>query len=180
MTEEGLLNSLKKHRPGSLERAIEIYTPYVSVIVYNIIGAAMTKEDVEEAVSDVFIALWRSAHRLDGKKGTLRSYLGAAARSCAVKKLRELRPHDCLDDNTADMCRGTAREIEEREEYETLISLIKTLGEPDSEIFLRHYWYGESTAQIAAVTGVNRSTITTKLQRGRSKLKAIIEKEVRR
>ena len=58
-----------------------------------------------------------------------------------------------------------------------LLELIRHLGEPDSEIFLRHYWYNEKVSRISAVTGICRSTITTKLHRGRKKLKEILEKE---
>ena len=177
--EERLLNGIRKRRRGSLEKAIDIYTPYVSVIVYNVIGAAMTHEDIEETVSDAFISLWKTAHTLDTKKGTLRAYLGAIARNCARKKLRKSESYGELDENIVSDSGEPSAELEEKEEREMLLRLINSLGEPDSEIFLRHYWYGETTSQIAAATGVNKSTVTTKLQRGRNRLKEILEKEER-
>lgn len=180
MTEEKrLLEGIKKRRRGSLEKAIDMYTPYVSVIVYNIIGAAMTREDVEETVSDAFISLWKTAHTLDTRKGTLRAYLGAIARNCALKKLRKAESYSELDENIVSGDGEPSEEFEEKEEREKLLRLINSLGEPDSEIFLRYYWYGETAAQIAAATGVNKSTVTTKLQRGRNKLKEILGKEER-
>ena len=177
--EERLLHGIRKQRRGSLEKAIDIYTPYVSVIVYNVIGAVMTREDVEDTVADAFIALWKTAHTLDTKKGTLRAYLGVIARNCARKKLRKTEHCDELDENIVSGIGEPSEEFEEKEEREKLLRLINSLGEPDSEIFLRHYWYGETTSQISAATGVNKSTVTTKLQRGRNKLKKILEKEER-
>lgn len=175
--EEKLLNHLKRQKRGSLEKVIDLYTPYVSVIVYNIIGGIMTKEDVEEVVADTFVSLWKSAQTLDSKKGCIRSYLGSLARNCAKKKLRDVKIYNELDENLVYVNSEPGAHIEKMEESQKLLELIKNLGEPDSEIFLRHYWYNEKVSRISAVTGICRSTITTKLHRGRKKLKEILEKE---
>ena len=68
----------------------------MSVIVYNIIGVIMTKEDVEETVADTFVSLWKSAQTLDSTKGWIRSYLGSLARIGANKKLRDVKICNCL------------------------------------------------------------------------------------
>lgn len=178
--EEKLLINLKRRRRGSLEKAIEIYTPYISVIVYNIIGSVMAKEDVEEVVSDVFVSLWRNAETLDSNKGCIRTYLAAAARNCARKKLRGCAIHSELNENIISVYGEPSENVETKEEQAMLLELIGELGEPDSEIFLRHYWYDEKVSKISAATGICKSTITTKLQRGRKKLKEILlKKEVR-
>ncbi|MDD6484621.1 MAG: sigma-70 family RNA polymerase sigma factor [Clostridiales bacterium] len=179
--EEKLLINLKKRRRGSLEKAVDIYTPYVSVIVYNIIGGIMTKEDVEEAVSDVFVSLWKSAGELDVKKGCIRTYLGALARNCARKKLRGFKgAYAQLDESAAASEEELCARLELDEERAMLLELIKDLGEPDCEIFLRYYWYNERISKISDVTGICKSTITTKLQRGRKKLKEILTKREER
>lgn len=49
-----------------------------------------------------------------------------------------------------------------------------SLGEPDNEIFVRYYKFGEKLNDIAAATGVNLSTVKTKLSRGKTKLKKIL------
>lgn len=177
--EKQLLSGLKKQKRGSLEKIIDIYTPYVSVIIYNIIGTAMTVEDIEEAVADTFVALWRSASAIDENKGSIRSYLAAVARNCARKKLHGAKMHASLDENiTALSCSEPDKRAEEKEEITRLIKLIKELGEPDAEIFLRHHIYGERISKISASTGICKSTITTKLHRGRTKLKEILTEEV--
>lgn len=169
--EDKLLTGIKKRRRGSLEKAIDIYTPYVSVVVYNTIGTSMTKEDIEEVVSDVFISLWKSAESLDSEKGSLRTYLGAVARNCAINKLRQLSFCEELSDSVVSELKSPDDTMAEAENRTMLLGLIKNLGEPDTEIFLRYYWYDESVSKISAVTGICRSTITTKLLRGRQKLK---------
>ena len=55
MNDEKIIKGIKNRKRSSLEKAIEKYSAYVNVVVYNIIGGKMSKEDIEEAVSDVFI-----------------------------------------------------------------------------------------------------------------------------
>ena len=171
--EKKLLINLKNGKGGSLEKAIKLYTPYVCTVIYNIVGSGMPKEDVEEAVSDVFVSLWRHAGDLDAEKGSVRSYLGVIARNCAKNRMRSARTFEEYDETLADE-RGTEEIAEERERRRILISLIQKLGEPDSEIFMRYYFYDEKISKISAVTGICGSTIKTKLSRCRSKMKILL------
>lgn len=180
--EHTILKKLKKQKRGALDEAIEHYTPYISVIVYNIIGRVMTREDMEEVVSSVFISLWNHSAELDSDKGSIRSYLGAAARNHAKNKLRELRPHLPLEDfekSEVVIKDDPQSEFERQEQKNILWDMVHELGEPDSEIFLRYYYYEEKIKHIAECTGLCVSTVKTKLARGRQKLKEkIIEREV--
>ena len=178
--EKKLLLKLKKRSYGALEKAIEMYTPYVTVIVYNVIGAFMQQEDVEEVVSDTFLSLWRNAGTLDSEKGSIRTYLAAIARNSAKNKLRAMRPHEEINENVISLYGEVCEDIEKREERIFMLEIIKSLGEPDSEIFLRYYYYEEKISKIADVTGIPVSTVKTKLSRGRKRIKEILmEKEVR-
>ena len=58
--EQKLLHNLKKRNRNSLDDIIKIYTPYISVIVYNTVGCKLSKEDMEEIVSDTFFLLWQN------------------------------------------------------------------------------------------------------------------------
>ena len=51
---------------------------------------------------------------------------------------------------------------------------IDHLGEPDREIFLRHYYYYQTVSEISQEMRLNESTIKTKLRRGRSRLRTIL------
>lgn len=172
--EERLLLMLKQRKRGALERAIDTYTPYVSVVIYNTAGASLAKEDIEEVVSDVFIALWKNAETLDFSKGSLRAYLASAARNTAKNKLRTVKASEELNENIVSLSQEPSENAEEQERRKLLLSLIKELGEPDSEIFLRYYWYEEKISYISAVTGVKAATVKTKLSRGREKLKKML------
>ena len=180
--EQTILEKLQKQQNGALEEVIEKYTPYISVIIYNIIGRVMTREDVEETVSSVFISLWRNAENLDSDKGDIRAYLGTAARNHAKNKLREVRLHlsfEELETITADISSEPQAELEKREQKSILWNMIHELGEPDSEILMRYYYYEEKIKHIAKCMDLRPSTVKTKLARGRQKLKEkMIEREV--
>ena len=92
MTDEAeLLQRLRNREKNSIDEAIQIYTPYLSTVLYHMAGNALPKEDIEEIVADVFVILWKNAERIDLQKGTLRSYLAAVARNFALKRITEKR-----------------------------------------------------------------------------------------
>lgn len=52
-----------------------------------------------------------------------------------------------------------------------------SLNPVDREVFLRFYYYYQKTADIAADMGLNESTVRTKLNRGRAKLRDFLLRE---
>ena len=68
MDESVLLKRLQAREYLALDRAIEIYTPYLSTVLYNVAGVALSKEDMEENISDVFVTLWTHAKNIDLNK----------------------------------------------------------------------------------------------------------------
>ena len=86
--EAKLLAQIKKGEERAIDRAVGLYTPYLSTVLYNM-ASNLSKEDTEEIVSDVFFALWKNAKYIDLNKGTVRSYLAAAARNFALKRLKK-------------------------------------------------------------------------------------------
>ena len=57
---------------------------------------------------------------------------------------------------------------------EQLWKAVMKLGEPDNEIFVRFYKFDEKLKDISKATGLNISTIKSKLSRGKRKLKRIL------
>lgn len=88
MREERVLRKLKSGDPGGLEELMEGYLPYVSAVVWHLLRGSMQAEDMEEVVSDVFLAAWKQPEDL--RPGKVKPWLGAVARHKAKNKLREL------------------------------------------------------------------------------------------
>ncbi len=169
--EARLLKQLKNKNDKAIESAIELYTPYVSTVLYNIAGASLMREDIEEIISDVFISLWQNADKIDLQKGTIRSYIAATARNYALKRFMQRKEYTSIDDIELPDEKSIT---EDTVMYDFLWKAVMELGEPDNEIFVRYYRYGEKLRDIAVATGVNLSTVKTKLSRGRQRLKKIL------
>ena len=177
MTEdEKLIQDIRRKRRGALEKVIDLYTPYVGTIIYNVIGSAMTKEDMEEVVLDTFVSLWRNADKFDSQKGCLRTYLGTMARNLAKNRLAYQNTNTELTENIIEVQSEPYNKMEQDEERETMIKAINELGEPDSEIFMRYYYYDEKIYHIAKMMSMPDNTVKTKLARGRRKLKEILQR----
>ena len=169
--EEKLLMRLKNGKRNAIDEAIAVYTPYLSTVLYNMLGNRLPKEDIEEILSDVFVTLWKNADTIDLEKGTLRAYLAAVARNFALKKLNKQRDYTSLDEIEL----PDEAPIPEENTTESVVwDAVMSLGEPDNEIFVRYYIFGEKIREIAKATGVNPSTVKTKLSRGKRKLKEIL------
>lgn len=46
--EEKLLMRLKNGKRNAIDEAIAVYTPYLSTVLYNMLGNRLPKEDIEE------------------------------------------------------------------------------------------------------------------------------------
>ena len=169
--ESKLLMQLRKGQKNSINQAIEIYTPYLSTVLYNMVGNGLPKEDIEEIVSDVFVMLWKNAEYIDLSKGTLRSYIAATARNFAFKRLNKKKEHTSLDEIELP---DDENFEDSNSEADEIWKAVMSLGEPDNEIFVRFYKYDEKLKDISKATGLNISTIKTKLSRGKRKLKRIL------
>ena len=114
--------------------------------------------------------LWKNAACIDLTKGTLRGYCAASARNFALKKLERQKRYAKV---TSDF-EGAADLFEVKSEKDHLWDAVMSLGEPDNEIFVRFYKYDEKLSEIANATGLNLSTVKSKLSRGKVKLKKIL------
>lgn len=168
MTEKEALRELKKGSEEALAWFIHAYTPYVSTIIYSIIGNFMDTADLEEVASDVFFTLWQNAACVHSAKG----YLGTLARNKAKNKAREAGHDLPLEDDLLLIAQQGPEEALSRKERATAVKrAVLALPQPEREIFLRFYYYYQGLEQIAGEMNLNLSTVKTKLRRGRVKLK---------
>ncbi len=174
MRDETILRMLRGHDPRGLEQLMDRYTNYLSVIVWNILRNCLPPEDAEEVVSDVFLAAWEQAEEI--RSGYLKAWLAAVARNKARDRLRKMRTDLPLEEDVLELPdeNTPVTALERKEEQALVRRAVDQLGEPDREIFLRHYYYIQSVQEISQTLHLNESTIKTKLRRGRMRLKTIL------
>ncbi|MDR3036903.1 MAG: sigma-70 family RNA polymerase sigma factor [Coriobacteriales bacterium] len=176
MDDQELLAALCERDSRALTHAIIAYGGYVSAVIRRTLGHSATREDREELVSDVFVALWQHAPRLDASS-RLKPWLSVVARNRALNWARAYRPTVELFEDELPLSEPPADAPLEREERNCLVrQAVDSLAPIDRELFLRHYYWQQSIAHIAHDTGMNESTIKSRLRRGRLALKELLIK----
>ena len=170
ITEEKALALMAEDDSTGLQWFISRYTPYVSTIVYNIIGSYMTPEDAEEVISDVFCSLWWN--RGKAQAGKIKGYLACMARGHAVSRLRGKGRLPMLDFDEIELSvEGPEMQVIDGEKRQLLQKTVDEMPDTFREIFVRYYYYRQNTASIAETMGLRPDTVRQRLKRGRTWLK---------
>ena len=174
MTEEQLVKALGRGELSALEALMDRYTPYVSSVVSRILRGRAA--DTEELTADVFLAAWD--HRDQLRPGKVKGWLGAVARNRAFNLLRADRDSLPLEEDVLLLeTEGPDRELDKKETARVVNGALSQLDKPQRELFVRHYYYGQTVQEAALAMGLNLSTAKTWLRRGREELKTILEQE---
>lgn len=160
----------------ALNRVMDAYASYLSTVAWNAMGPAASAQDVEEVVSDTFLALWSRRDGLDPEQG-LKSWLAAVARHRAIDRMRAAPPAPLpLED--AGMAGGSTpeEELERRMFADALRRAVEALPPPDEQLVRRFYYEEERLVDIARDLGLSVPAAKSRLCRARRKLKEILIK----
>ena len=86
MIEKNLIKDYILKNELDIEEIMKNYTPYIYTILKNK-NTDLTDEDMEEIISDVFLAIWKNQSKLDINK-KMSSYLVGIAKNLYNKKMR--------------------------------------------------------------------------------------------
>jgi RNA polymerase sigma-70 factor (ECF subfamily) len=135
---------------------------------------AATPEDAEDAVQEAFVAAFR---QLDGFRGeaSFRTWVGRIAiyRAMALAKRRspQLRQHADLD---------RAAETPDVAEALAMREAVQALPEEMRVVVILRFWHGMSGREIAELSGIEQSTVWTRIYRGLDRIRKRLEGEERR
>lgn len=175
MTENDALALLRQKDSAGLSWFIHQYTPYVSAIVWNIVHPPLTAQDAEEIVADVFLTLWQYSEY--PQPGKVKAYLGSITRSRAIDRLRSHKIELSLEYDALELpADGPEAVILSQETQTALRSAMEELAPEDREIFLRHYYYCQTSAAIAGDMGLRPELVRQRLKRGRDFLRQHLTK----
>ena len=170
--EQEMLSRLRRGDTAGLEALIERYAPHVAAVAARILPGR--PEEWEELTSDVFLAAWDNRKKL--RPGRVRAWLTAVARNRAFNRLRTGGQPLPLEEDVLLLPEDVPhRVLEERELQKLLRQALSGLDRADRELFVRHYYYGQTVARAAEEMGLNLSTAKTRLRRGRMKLKEYLQ-----
>ena len=160
---------------------IDRYTPYVTAVISGMAKGALQASDIEEVAADVFFKVWRRREQsLRGeqvKDDSVKAFVAQIARNATIDRLRQMKIEFLpYDDDVLSV--SYSHQLDDlavvREQKQIVESAVRSFGEPDKEIFIRFYYWGESVKDISNRLGLNISTTKTKLHRLRQKLRDIM------
>lgn len=140
-------------------------------------------EDAQECVSDTYLKTWdtippkRPEYFFAYIAKICRNFaMGVLDWKSAAKRKGEVvslsaEMEACIPDPQHE------RKLEGQELGETLNRFLESLSVENRVIFLRRYWYLDTTREIAERYGFTESKVKTTLHRTRTKLHAFLEKE---
>src|ERR1700739_3431352 len=142
--------------------------------ILRIVGNEMAAEDL---VNEVFIEVWRSAHRFEARSQVTTWILGIA-RFKALTALRQ-RPSEELDDDFAESIEDSAdnpeMSVQKADRSAVLQACLKQLSNTQRQVIDLIYYHGQSIEEVARVIGVPENTVKTRAFHARKRLGELIE-----
>jgi RNA polymerase sigma-70 factor (ECF subfamily) len=176
-----LMDLLDRNLELGLECMIEQYSGLVYSIIYSKVSTVGTEEDINECVSDVFMEFFLKKESMDQSKGSVKGYLAVIAKHKGIDLYRKLfrtagqstdikENWEFFEDTRVNL----EQSVIAREEKSLLLGALDTLGEPDKEIIIRKYYFGQKTKEIAGLLNLRENTVDKKISRGLKKLRIIL------
>lgn len=151
----------------------------------TIAGHALSSpEDVEEVVSDTFLAVWNTIP--PQQPLSLSAYVGRITRNLSLTRYRSNTAdrrdqHLVVSLTELELCLPSADSAEAALDSsiitQTINDFLATLSKTNRFIFIRRYYCMDATKDIAKQTGLSDQSVRSRLLRMRSQLRDSLEKE---
>lgn len=159
-----------------IEKIVDDFYGYIYIIVKNGVNIAITDEDIEEIISDVFVAMWKNSNNLS-ETTEIKPYLAGIAKNIIRNKYRKTELNFSISDyeeNLVDSC-NIEKTTEENEQNKVILDTLKTLKFEEYEIFIMFYYESKSIKEIAKKLNFSISNVKTILHRVRKIIKKNLE-----
>lgn len=162
----------------NMEEMANLYSSYIYAILKNYIN---NSEDIEELISDVFMAVWRNYKNLEPSM-KIKPYLIGITKNLVKKKYRELSKNVLFCDisdfcDLEDAVLNIPDIAEESEKSRIILKLLNGLKSEEKQMFVMFYYNSKKVKEIAELLGISKSKVKTTLHRVRKKLKNELKRE---
>ena len=166
-----ILDLIAENHPGSFEMLIEKYGNLVWSIGKKFLG---NQSDLEDAVQEVMIAIWKSADKFDPNKASEITFISMIARRRFIDYLRKITKHkseDSMDDDNNNIHLYKESLLNEETDLALVKSAIEELDTDDQELLNLSVYQGYSHSEISDILNIPLGTVKTRIRRNLMKLK---------
>ena len=160
-------------------KAFEELTKKYGNLIWSIARRYLSNQaEAEDAVQEIFLALWQSASRFDANKGSEITFIATIARRRLIDGLRKNNKHKILqsiDDSITDDVFKQKSNLETNAELSLAIGILETLEKKDQELLSLSIYQGYSHVEIAKLLNLPLGTVKTKIRRNLMKIREKIK-----
>lgn len=180
MTDNEIVSLFESRDESGLTAAREQYGNLLRSVARGILRS---EQDAEECESEALLRAWNSIP--PAKPERLCAYLCRIARRLALDRLdynsAQKRSAETLPiDELAEYIGGSsdaADRLSERELSGLLNGFLRAQDKTTRVIFMRRYWFGDTTAEIAKLLHASESMVKSRISRTLKKLREYLRKE---
>lgn len=175
MEKDTLIQEYFENQEINIRKIVNEYSRYLFIVIQNTSKSILDSDDIEELISDVFLAVWKNRYKLDYNV-PIKPYLAGIARNLVKNKLRSLKIYNIqlVEENNELYNDEIETVVESKEKFEIIEKTLEEFGE-DSKIFVMFYYQSKKAKEIAECLGQTEFNINTKLHRMRKKIKSRLE-----
>lgn len=136
--------------------------------------------EVDEAVQEIFVDVWRSAGRYDPTVASETTFVATIARRRLIDRMRRRsrRPRTAAVHDLSISAPGPTRvgeDSEVQEESHRALEALERLRPEQQQVLRLSIHHGQTHEEIATTTGMPLGTVKTHARRGLIKLRALLE-----
>ena len=170
---------------GSTEALSDLYDQYSSLLLALSRRVLGSQEEAEDVLQEVFVQVWRQAHRYDAKRSSVSTWLSLITRSRSIDRLRSRNVQDKTaqaaheENPQVDASPEGARNVLEHERRLRLRTELAELPKEQRQVLELAFYKGMTQSEIAASTGIPLGTVKTRTLLAMRKLKKALGAEIR-
>lgn len=165
---------LRRRNPKAINYVVDEYGNLLYKVIYSVLNSFNDEGYIEECMNDVLLSIWNNIDKFKGEEDKFKSWICAIARFKAIDFMRK-KHNEASFEELENVTLFSKEDVEDRvlikENRTELIETINSLGEPDKTIFLKKYFLGYSSEEIATELNITKGNVNTRLCRGRKALK---------
>ena len=174
MQGQAVMELLLQRNEKGMEALLLHYGPLMRYIIAPIL---QNPQDREDCLSEAAMRVWERIGQFDPARGSWNAWLTAVTRNTALNHARRASRSAQADQipENAPSPEPTPEEVMLRQERQAAVSAaLGRLSAGDRQLFYRKYYYLQSTAQIAAETGLTERAVEGRLYRLKKHLRRLL------
>lgn len=183
LADEEVMHLVADGNPRAFELLFDRHGGAGFSLAYRMVGDRVTAEDISQ---EAFLSIWRSRHRYQADRGSVRTWVLGIVHHRAIDALRRNLVHERRRSSAegieerfeAPERERTDVEAARREDAGNVRSAIATLPDEQSRVIQLAYFGGFSHSQIAEMLEMPIGTVKGRMRLGLAKLKQRLAEKV--